>query len=74
MPPPLMEENALAWKLWCFVQTQWRVGMSLVGLDYPAVLAVAKIYDIEVKQELFAKIQALERETLLLQHSKNKKK
>lgn len=64
VPPPLLPENELAWKLWELVQTQWRAGWSLVGLDYPAVLAVAKLHGIKMTPELFGRIQALEWDVL----------
>jgi hypothetical protein len=52
------------WRLWLKVQTQWRVGMALVGLDYPAVLATAQILGIAITQELFEQIQVLEFDVL----------
>lgn len=35
--------NVAAWRAWCDLQTQWRVGMGgATGLDYAAALAVLR--------------------------------
>ncbi len=73
MPPVLLPENFETWKIWCLVQTQWRVGMCLVGLDYKALKMVAKIHSIKLTKELFSDIQALEMDTLLEQQEKSKR-
>lgn len=44
--------------------------MSLIGLDYPAVISVAKIYGIEITADIFSQIQALEHDVLLMQNEK----
>lgn len=72
VPPPLLPDNETAWRLWGLVQTQWRVGWSLVGLDYPAVLAVAALHKIDVTPELFSRIQALEMDVLQEQNKRTK--
>ena len=59
-----MPENEPAMQLWAKVHTQWRVGMSLVGLDYPAVLATAAVFGITVTPALFRDVQMLEADTL----------
>ncbi len=56
-----MPENADAWDLWNLCSTQWRVGFSLVGLDYLAVYETAKIHEIEMTPQLHQKIRVLER-------------
>ena len=40
--------------------TQWRVGMNVVGLDYPAVFAVAEVYGMKMTPELLEGLQVLE--------------
>ncbi len=58
--PDLLPENKLAWELWLLSSTQWRVGFSLVGLDWPAVIEIAKIHGIRITPAIFNKIKALE--------------
>jgi len=56
-----MAENAEVWELWLSVNTQWRAGgMGIVGLDYPAVWAMAERLEIEVSNCVMGKIRALE--------------
>lgn len=62
--PPLLPENEEVWHFWLKIQTQWRVGMALVGLDYPAVLATAHIFGIAVTPDFFRLVQVLEMDTL----------
>lgn len=50
------------------VQTQWRVAWGLVGLDYPAVMAVAQVHGIPMTPEIFAGLQVLEYDALEEQH------
>ncbi len=60
-----MPQNAETWELWLSVNTQWRAGgMGIVGLDYPAVWAMAARLEIEVSNCVMMKIQALERAVL----------
>lgn len=60
-----MDENADAWELWLWVNTQWRAGgMGIVGLDYPAVYLVAGQLGIEMSTCLMGKIRALENAVL----------
>ena len=40
--------------------TQWRVGMSVVGLDYTAVFAVAEVCGMKMTPELLEGLQILE--------------
>ncbi len=40
--------------------TQWRVGWSVVGIDWPAVIDIAKIHGIRITPAIFRKIKALE--------------
>ena len=61
---PLLPPNESAWALWTLIQTQWRVGWDLVGLDYMAVFAVAKLHGIEMTPQLFRGVQILEYDTL----------
>ncbi|WP_084493630.1 DUF1799 domain-containing protein [Desulfovibrio sp. 3_1_syn3] len=63
-PVPLLAANEPVWRLWLLVQTQWRVGWSLVGLDYPAVFAVAELHGMGMSPELFRGLQTLEYDTL----------
>lgn len=57
----MLDENAETWELWLAVKTQWRAGgMGIVGLDYPAVWAVADRMQIEVSNCVMSKIRALE--------------
>lgn len=59
--PELMPENKLAFKLWMLVKRQWRVGANgPVGLDWPAIFSVAKLWQIKVTPEIFQKFSALE--------------
>lgn len=63
--PELLEENAEAWELWQWAQTQWRVSMSgPVGLDFPAVIELAEHLEIPMSRCLLRKMQALERHEL----------
>ena len=61
---PLMAENIEAMELWRSVKTQWRVGMSLVGLDYNVLFAMADLLSIDLSPCMLKKIQALEAATL----------
>ena len=61
---PLLAANEPVWRLWLLVQTQWRVGWLLVGLDYPAASAVAELHGMAITPELFRGLQALEYDTL----------
>jgi len=48
--------------LWSAIDTQWRVAaFAIVGLDFPAVLAIADLFDIPVDKGLFQKLKLLER-------------
>lgn len=70
-----MAENAEAWELWLAVNTQWRAGgLGIVGLDYPAVWAMAARLEIEVGNCLMRKIQGLEREVLAQMSDEAKKR
>lgn len=59
-----MSEAADVWRLWCRCATQWRVGMSLMGLDYNALFRVAEVYGIAVTPLVLEVIQALEADVL----------
>ncbi len=60
-PPELMPQNSEVWLLWQKVNTQWRAGgFSIIGLDYPAVIQIAEIYNIDITIALIEKIRALE--------------
>ncbi|WP_288229818.1 DUF1799 domain-containing protein [uncultured Desulfovibrio sp.] len=61
---PLLAANEPVWRLWLLVRTQWRVGWSLVGLDYPAVFAVAEVHGMAMTPALFRGLQTLEYDTL----------
>lgn len=63
----LWPENQQAWRLWCLVQTQWRVGMAdRTGLDHTAVWATLRelVQRRPARQEIFEDIAAMERATL----------
>ena len=67
LPPPLLPKNEEPWRLWCLVQTQWRVSFNgPIGLDYVAVIKVAEVYGIKITPKLFRRIQALEFDALFL--------
>jgi len=68
--PPLAAGNAPAVQLWAAMQTQWRMGISLVGLDYTAMPPVAAWLGIDITPKLFAQIRHLEALTLERAHSK----
>jgi hypothetical protein len=56
-----MKENKVAFKLWLLCKRQWRVGAGgAVGLDWPAIMAIAKLYRIRITPELFQKFTAIE--------------
>lgn len=47
--------------MWSSAKTQWRVGMDgPVGLDYPAVFAVADLLNIDVTPAILAKLRVIE--------------
>lgn len=59
----LWPENVLAWRAWCELQTQWRVGMAgATGLDYAGVAAYLTETGVagEERQAMFAAIRAAE--------------
>jgi hypothetical protein len=57
----LWEPNLDIWELWLAVNTQWRVAaFSLVGLDLPAVLQMAEIFEIPADKALVQKMKLLE--------------
>lgn len=59
--------NVDAWRHWCAVQTQWRIGMGgATGLDYAGVRAYLLDYTTARKQrvEVLDGIRAAERATL----------
>ncbi|MDD6180676.1 MAG: DUF1799 domain-containing protein [Desulfovibrionaceae bacterium] len=60
----MLAVNEPVWDFWLKIQTQWRAGMALVGLDYPAVLATAQVYGISMTPELFRLVQLLEMDVL----------
>ena len=56
------EEEAL--ELWLAVNTQWRVGMSLVGLDYNVLFKMADRLEIDLSPCVMKKIRRLEIHTI----------
>ena len=61
-PPRLWAENEEALRLWGEIQTQWRAtGFGVVGMDWPAAFAVARVLHVPVTERLFKKLRALER-------------
>lgn len=47
--------------LWNEAKTQWRVSeYGPVGLDYPAVFAVAKLLNIDLTPAMLAKLRVIE--------------
>ena len=64
-PPRLWAENEEALRLWGEIQTQWRAtGFGVVGMDWPAAFAVARVLHVPVTERLFKKLRALERAEL----------
>ena len=62
-----MPGNSIVWRLWLLVKTQWRAGgMGAIGLDYPAVKMIAKIYKIKLNIRIMNKIRLLESKQLEL--------
>lgn len=52
--------------------TQWRgAGLGIIGLDWPAVLAIARLLHMEVDARLFYKLRALEDLELERMHAKD---
>lgn len=63
-------ENWQALELFIGCETQWRTGPAgLLGLDYPAVLAMANLWKMDRVQETMADVQIIEA-TILAQLSK----
>lgn len=59
--PELFPENIPTWKLWNAVCTQWRTSFGgVVGLDYTAVLAMARAMEIDVTPAVMDKLKQLE--------------
>lgn len=60
----LWPENVGCWRVWCSVQTQWRVGFAgATGLDYAAVWAVLDKTgprQRRMRREWFEHIQSME--------------
>ena len=59
----LWPENETAFRLWCSLQTQWRVGPAgLIGLDYAVIPAVMELQGIQPEQRstLFADMRQCE--------------
>ena len=72
-PPSAREDFALwpecvpVWRLWCALQTQWRVGFAgATGMDYPAALALIDRAFLRPRQrrEAFDCIRGMERAAL----------
>lgn len=66
-PPPAPEafkvwpENWPAVELFLRCQTQWRVSQfGRVGLDYPAIMAVARLYRVRLNPSLMDDLQEIE--------------
>lgn len=63
-----MGNNKPVWFLWTKINTQWRSnGFGVIGLDFPAVFEIAKIYDIEINRSVFEKLKVLENKELIKQ-------
>lgn len=79
-PPELWPCNATAVRVFCAMQTQWRVGMAgATGLDYAALPTVLDMLgmsfvDASHRQKTFSKVQTLEREFLAAWAKKRNKK
>ena len=73
--PEIATENLEVFELWQLVETQWRsAGMGgVLGLDMPAVFAIAKIHGIAVTPIIYRKIRILERATLERMQAEMKK-
>ena len=57
----MLPETIEALELWRAVQTQWRVGMGPMGLDYNALIKIADLMEIDLTPRMMGKIRALER-------------
>ena len=65
------DENWEAMMMFLRMQTQWNVSMNgLVGLNYPALETLIRLYKIEEPLELFEKVQVIERAALVKMNSK----
>ena len=65
------EDNWEAVMMFLKMQTQWNVSMSgLVGLNYPALETLIRLYKIEEPLELFEKVQVIERAALVKMNTK----
>jgi hypothetical protein len=69
-----MTQNFSALELWLSVQTQWRGGFSLIGLDYNVLYQEAARLEIDLSPCMMSKIQALERHVLKNQGNKDAKR
>lgn len=58
--PWLLPRLHPAARLWLHVQTQWRAGMAVTGLDYNAVAHVARWLGLELDPELLDCLMRLE--------------
>lgn len=59
--PELLDENYDVLEIWALCSTQWRVSaFSIIGIDLPAVLDVARTFGIEITEAFISKIKALE--------------
>jgi hypothetical protein len=68
-----MSQNIEAMALWLSVQTQWRGGFSLIGLDYNTLYREAARLEIDLSPCMMNKIQCLERCVLQAQGKKDAK-
>lgn len=62
-PCHLWPENWTVWRLWCDLETQWRIGGmgGRTGLDYAAVLPlVDRGFKRRERREVFLLVQAME--------------
>ena len=65
------DENWEAMMMFLRMQNQWNVSMNgLVGLNYPALETLIRLYKIEEPLELFEKVQVIERAALVKMNSK----
>lgn len=62
----MWQENVPAVELFLLCDTQWRYAPSglVLGLDYPAVELVARMFGVELSADLFGRLQVLERELI----------
>ncbi len=66
-------ENAVAVEMFLRCSTQWRMGFGgAVGLDYPAIIEVLRLYEVADVKKVFEDVQTMERAALETMHQASK--